>query len=423
MEKEFNPKIAVAISLQQHSYKTAEALEQNGMLYKYYTTVFYDKESIIYRLLKRYLNSDLTKRMQGKYSAIFSAKVSKYYEFLGLLFLFVIRKDHSRIILPKIKGIMNILFGVKIAKECIKHNIDVVIMYDTLAYYSFKKLKNSSAKTKRVLDMASVSAPHIRDILLRELESETSFKDSLQLSLKQYSRKLCLKYEKEIQLADYFLVACTFAKKTLIELGVKDKQIYYLPLGAEVDKFLPIKKKESLNKTKLKFLFVGRVEAAKGIFYLLNAFKELINYDIELDVVGAIKCNSADLEIYGINVNFLGNKRKEEMPAIYTDADVYILSSLWEGFSLSLFEALSSGLPVIATDCSCAPDVLTELEEGFTISSANITELKEKIVWFVNNKEKIPEMGLKSRELAKRYTWEKYSENLTEIIKSIVIED
>ena len=46
-------------------------------------------------------------------------------------------------------------------------------------------------------------------------------------------------------------------------------------------------------------------------------------------------------------------------------------------------------------------------------------EIKEKIIWFCNNKEKIPQMGKEARILAEKYKWENYNLNLKEEIKKI----
>lgn len=265
--------------------------------------------------------------------------------------------------------------------------------------------------------MASISASTIRDIVLKELSSDDIFKESLEIKIREYSKNLCNIYNKEIFLADYILVACKFSKNAIVNLGVNEKKIIYLPLGVDIGNF-KIKQYYNTNK-KLKFLFVGRVEAAKGIYYLLEAFNNLEDYNVELIVVGKIGCSDKLLSRYNKNIKFLGIKRKEEMPDIYKDCDVYILSSLWEGFSLSLFEALSSGLPVIASKNSCALDLITDYKEGFVIDPTNISELTNKMLWFCENRDKLSYMGKNAHELAKKYSWNEYSYNLTRIINKL----
>ena len=170
---------------------------------------------------------------------------------------------------------------------------------------------------------------------------------------------------------------------------------------------------------KIKFLFVGRVEAAKGIYYILEAFRQLQNLNIELIVVGDVLNQREELEAYTSNARFLGLKRRDEMPEYYKEADVFILSSLWEGSSLSMLEALATGLPVIASKYSCAPEVVTEYEEGFVIEPRDIEQLKDRIRWFYNNADKIPEMSVAARKTAENYTWIQYGEKISKIVNSL----
>lgn len=413
-------KVAIAVPLQQHSYRTAEALAKNNLLYKYYTTVFYNDKKFLYKILNIFLNNNSKVRMKNRYNNLFVDYVNTYYEIIGVIYLLLIRLDKKKYITPIYKKIMNRIFGKKIGKECVKDRVDVLIMYDTMAYDCFKYIKTKDANMKLVLDMASISGTYIRNIVIEEMNSRNKFKQSFEGRLKQYTEKTCRLYEKEIHMADYVLVSCKFSKRVLVELGINEDKIVYLPLGVDTKNFNVQLKKEIQKNKKIKFLFVGRVEGGKGIYYLLEAFKQLEHLNIELEVIGSIECDTSILEEYKSNVRFRGCKRKDEMSLIYSSADIYILPSLWEGFSLSLFEALSAGLPVIATESSIAQDVITDYKEGFVIPSKNIEAIKEKIIWFVENQNSIHVMSKNSVELANKYTWDKYSQNCSELIRNIL---
>ncbi|MFQ7565497.1 MAG: hypothetical protein ACLRMQ_07140, partial [Clostridium perfringens] len=93
-------KVSIAIALQQHSYKTAEVLKKNNFLNKYYTTVYYDRNSFLYKVIEKFLNYDLKIRMKNRFNQKFQGNVSKYFEFIGLIYLFLIRIDTKNYILP-----------------------------------------------------------------------------------------------------------------------------------------------------------------------------------------------------------------------------------------------------------------------------------------------------------------------------------
>ena len=416
-------KIVIAHPLQQHSYKTAEALDNEGMLEKYITTVYYNENKRIYKILEKILKKDNIKRMHGRKNKSVEKHLKTYNELLGLLYLFITKIDSHKIIEPKLYTFLTNKFGKNVYKYIKNNDVDCVIMYDITAYKCFSLLKRNKSKCVKILDMSNTPAPTIRKIILNEInKKDIKYKKSLRKRLKSYSKKKCEKYQKELDYADYFLALSKDVKKILISNGIKEDRILYVPLGVDT---LTFECKEYIQKKDnetLQFLFVGRVEATKGIYYLIQAFKELRDLNIELTIVGGI--NSKDDELLNDinnsdNITYCGLKQKSEMNEVFKKSDVYIMPSLFEGFSLSLIEAMSSGVPVITTKNSMADDVIENGKEGFVIDSASTEQIKEKILWFYNNRDKIPEMGKNARRLAEQYTWENYKTKLREAIKKI----
>lgn len=421
MSKECNKtekkNVSIAVPFQQHSFRAARGLINNNMLHSYYTSVYNDNRGI-YRILRYVLPQGLVIRMQGRNDEIISPYVHKYAEFFGLLYLAACRIPKLRKLTPSIRKALFANFGKKSAKACIKSGTDVVVAYDTQAYDLFKELVDCRSNIIKVLDMASTSALKIRQIVDEEMAKGYPFSESLERHHRAYSEEKCIAYKQEMKLADYFLVPSGFVKDSLCEQGIPDEKIIYLSHGVDIDMFTPTYKKYIPGK-KIKFLFVGRVEAAKGIYYILEAFKGLQDLNAELIVVGDVMNQRKQLESYTPNVRFLGLKRRDEMPELYKEADVFILSSLWEGSSLSMLEALATGLPVIASKYSCAPEVVTDYNEGFVVEPKDIDQLKDKIRWFCDNSNKIPEMSEKARQTAERFTWTQYGENISSIIRNL----
>lgn len=411
-------KITIAIPFQQHSFRTAKGLIKYNMLNKYFTSVYNDEKGI-YKILKFVLSEDLIKRMKGRADKEISPYVIRISSFYGLLYLAAFRIEFLKKYVPNIRNILLKSFGKKTVKECYKINSQFIITYDTQSYDIFEEISKKQYSIIKILDMASTSALTIRRIIDEEVKKNYPFSNSLKRHKIAYNDQQCSIYKKEIDLADYLLVPSNFVKESLKEIGVSEEKIFYLPHGVDINMFSPNYKKLNLN-ARLTFLFVGRVEAAKGIYYLLEAFKQLQTLKIKLLVVGDTMGQLEELKKYTSNVEFVGLKRRDEMPEYYNKADVFILSSLWEGSSLSLLEALAMGLPAIASKYSCAPEVIIEGEEGFVIEPRDIVELKKRIIWFYNNKERIPEMSKKARTKVEEYTWENYENNISKIIKKIM---
>lgn len=409
--------VSIAVPFQQHSFRAAVGLISNGILNTYYTSVYNDGKGI-YRILKFVLPKNLLIRMEGRNNKTITPFVKKFSELYGLIYLAVCRIKIGRKFTPWIRSELFKRFSKKTANSIIADGTKVVIAYDTQAYDLFKELKKHNCNTIKILDMASTSAIRIRQIIAEELKKGHVFNETLKRHMLAYSEEKCNAYRREIYEADYFLVPSEFVKESLVDLNVKEDRIIYLSHGVDIEMFKPCHKSYNL-KRKLRFLFVGRVEAAKGIYYILESFRQLENYNIELIVVGDLMDQREKFEKYTKNAVFWGLRRRDEMPEIYNDADVFILSSLWEGSSLSMLEALASGLPVIASKYSSAPEVIKDYKEGFVIDPKNIAQMKEKIVWFVNNYELISKMSKEARETAEKYTWEKYGEQISKITKTI----
>lgn len=412
-----NKKVSIAVPFQQHSFRAAKGFIADDLMGAYYTSVYNDGKGI-YRLLKIVLPRDLVIRMNGRNDKSITPYVNKYAEFLGLLYLAAFRLPVLSKYTTQIRNSLFRKFGRKAACACAKKGADIVLAYDTQAYDLFSELKRKNSKAIKILDMASTSALKIQEIVREEQNKKLPFSESLERHRIAYDDERCKKYKEEIELADYLLVPSGFVKNSLLEIGVPSKKILYLPHGVDVEMFRP-NYKEYVPGKRLKFLFVGRVEAAKGIYYILEAFKQLQDLNIELLVVGDTMNQREQLEAYTANANFVGLKRRDEMPEFYKEADVFVLSSLWEGSSLSMLEALASGLPVIASKYSCAPEVISDYKEGFVVEPRNIEELKEKIVWYYQNADKIPEMSKQARKTAGYYTWEQYGNSICNIVKKL----
>ena len=412
--------VAVATPLQQHSYRIAKAFVVSKMLDRYYTTV-YNNKSLVYKILAIILPPDLAQKTIQKCYRPIDPYVKKYCELTGLLFLASGRVGFLKKRRWDISCKLNMRFGKKVARNCMKRNTDMLIMFDTLAESSFSVLKSKKVKTLCVLDMSSACVCTITQIISNEIDKGYSFTDSMIFKAKNYTMDKVENYQREIWLADYFLSPSEFVSNSLINIGVNANKIKYLPHGVDVSIFIP-HTWGNMHERTLHFLFVGRVEAAKGIYYLAEAFKDerVRKRDVDLVVVGTLLTSINNFDFYLEKINLVGIKRSNEMPEVYSSADVFILSSLWEGSSLSMLEAMASGLPVIASMYSCAPEVVTDGEDGFVVEPRDVEELVKKIIWFDEHRNSIPIMSKNARQkIIENYTWEHYYSNLNTVAKEI----
>lgn len=116
-----------------------------------------------------------------------------------------------------------------------------------------------------------------------------------------------------------------------------------------------------------RILAVGRICVQKDYATLLRAFREVRrNMDVELVVVGGVFEQEVkqQLDAYvaseGLErcVRFVGYT--DSVQDYYANADLFVLSSAWEGFGNVIVEALAFGLPVVSTDCHYGPSEILE---------------------------------------------------------------
>ena len=103
----------------------------------------------------------------------------------------------------------------------------------------------------------------------------------------------------------------------------------------------------------------------------------------------------------GHQVRFLGQVRN--VRAVMEGAAIFILPSLTEGVSLTLLEAMASGLPVVATRVGGTPEVVVEGETGLLVPPSSPDELAQAILNLLQDSELRRQMGEKARQRIKQH--------------------
>lgn len=175
--------------------------------------------------------------------------------------------------------------------------------------------------------------------------------------------------EKEWALADNVVVNSEFCRTALVKQGVPKSKIVVVPLSFEADNQKP-KDDDELNrepnsKNKLRILFLGQVILRKGIQYLIEAAKLLKNEPVQFDVVGPMGISQAAVGSAPPNLVFHGRVTRDQAAHWYCQSHVFVLPTLSDGFAITQLEAMSYGLPVIATPCCGA--VVSEGSDGFIV--------------------------------------------------------
>lgn len=390
--KALKMKVIVSHPGRQHSHQLVYALQEGNIPFIYFTGFFYKPDKFPYNILKKIKKFE--KEFKKKYSEKINPKYVVQNPFPEIKYRFIL-KDKN----PWLK--IGREFDKWVAKKLKYLDFDIFIGYELSSLESFKVCKEKNKIC--IYDLPIVAYNFQKEIFERYG--------------KKYDEKEIFIKKQELNLADYIIVPSEIVKESLIKLNICEKKIIKIPYGVDISKFLP-KEKYEVSKT-LKILFVGHVIWRKGIETILKVLKELKGkIDFEFNIVGGAP-EKEILEKYKGLYNYYPFLPHEKLVEIYKENDIFVFPSLIEGFAQVVLEAMACGLPVIVSNRAGSNDIVREGIDGFIIFPEDSNLLKEKIIYFYNNREKIYEMGKNASEQARKYTWEKYRENLKSFIKSL----
>lgn len=182
--------------------------------------------------------------------------------------------------------------------------------------------------------------------------------------------------------------------------------------GVDVNRFLPskthrslIRKQLSINGDWLVFLFVGRLKKEKGVFELVEAFKNVAadHDNVVLLIVGPDEEGLKEelIEQLGPCKEFTRFINFTKTPEKYMSAsDVFVLPSYREGFGSVIIEAASCGLPSIGSNIYGLSDAIKSGETGLLVPAGSSKFLEGAMLKFVSNEELRNKMSINARNHA-----------------------
>jgi glycosyltransferase involved in cell wall biosynthesis len=194
--------------------------------------------------------------------------------------------------------------------------------------------------------------------------------------------------------------------------------------GVDTDHFIP-SDTETGNK---RVLFVGRFVPAKNLSLLIEAFDAVIDYhpEAELVLVGdGPKRNQLENEVQRREltdqVQFPGYVPNKELPKWYQSASVFALSSRHESYGITLLEAMSSGIPVVAPRIGSIPAIVEDGRTGLLYTAGSATELYTALDNFLSNPKSQTVCGQNAREKASNeFDWSERQTELFELYDSLI---
>lgn len=229
-----------------------------------------------------------------------------------------------------------------------------------------------------------------------------------------------------VKKADNIVAISDSTKKDLIKFyHVSSKKITVIYGGG--NPLIKRQSQESVKKVKRKyrigenyFLFAGSLKRIKNIPRILEAFAGFLKIskkkDIILVLVGGDRWSDPEIRRtierlkLGKHVKRLGFVPDKDLSALYSGAMVFVSPSLYEGFGLTLLEAMACGCPVIAGNTGSQPEVVGRA--GILVNPQSIPEITSallKISTDIRFRSSLIRAGF---ERAKHFSWQKFAQGI-----------
>ena len=224
--------------------------------------------------------------------------------------------------------------------------------------------------------------------------------------------------------ADVVIAISENTKSEIKRLTGKERNISVIYPGLEQDEFEITPTEES---GEFNLLFVGDCVRRKGLEYLIESLSSLNRKDVHLHVVGRDDRDPLYsehlrklIEKKGLQgkVSFHGRVDGKRKQKIFRNSHIFVLPSLWEGYGMVVAEAMSYGLPIIATKVGAIPELVKDRVNGILVPPEDSQALTNAISYLIDNPLVGKEYGKKSKLLSKSFNnWLQVGEQFVTIFE------
>jgi glycosyltransferase involved in cell wall biosynthesis len=201
-------------------------------------------------------------------------------------------------------------------------------------------------------------------------------------------------------------------KDIVTDHGVDPEKMAVVPVGVDVDLFRPL---PEVARVPGRLVTTASADVAmKGLKFLLEAVAKLRTErdDVHLVVIGRRKpggASDAAIKKLGLeaHVEFVTGVPEERIIELYSEAELAVVPSLYEGFSLPAIEAMSCGVPLVATTGGAIPEVVgTDGDTALLVPPGDSEALAAKLRWALEQPDLRDTVGARGRaRIIDRWSW------------------
>jgi glycosyltransferase involved in cell wall biosynthesis len=255
----------------------------------------------------------------------------------------------------------------------------------------------------------------------RDLDLSHATSPQRRLTLRRWYGFLGMQMQVARQLPRHLTVSQNSKKDIVAQMRVHPDTLHIVPVGVDQKQFRPL---PHIERVPGRLMTTASADVPlKGLTYLIEALAKVRTEreDAHLVVIGRPRHKSAvpaQIERLGLQgaVEFVSGVSDERIVELYAEAEIAVVPSLYEGFSLPAIEAMACGVPLVTTTGGALPEVVgTHGESAMTVPPADPGALAQQMVDVLNNDELRARLGANGlNRVLDRFTWRRTAEGTAE---------
>jgi glycosyltransferase involved in cell wall biosynthesis len=255
----------------------------------------------------------------------------------------------------------------------------------------------------------------------RDLELDHASGAMRRMTLRRWYGFLGMQMKVARQVPRHITVSENSKKDIVAQMGVDVNTLNVVPVGVDQEQFRPL---PHISRVPGRMLTTASADVPlKGLSYLIEALAKVRTEreDAHLVVIGQPRHKSAvpaQLERLGLTdaVRFVSGITDEQVVELYAEAEIAVVPSLYEGFSLPAIEAMACGVPLVTTTGGALPEVVGPSGGcAMTVPTADADALAVQLVKTLGDADQRAQLGEGGRRrVLDRFTWRKTAEGTAE---------
>ena len=306
--------------------------------------------------------------------------------------------------------------------------------YDIPVKFLNKRLHKDWIKTTRNLReqyyrfKPEIVHAHLESVtfhVVKAFSSKTNIVQTIHSSVIHYPFLQKMYLQKSI--SRYVAISNKVRSILINSLNLKPEKIVTIYNGIDLNKFKINRK----NNTEVKkIISIGRLTKAKdypNLFKALDILIQKLNKEnIPLPSVNIVGTGEIEKELKALTkkmnlghiVSFLGVR--QDIPELLKESDIYVMSSEWEGLSISLIEALTSGIPIVATNAGSNNEVIENDVSGIIVPTKDPEALAEGIYNLIIDKDLRDRLSKEAIKRSELFAIENCAKKHVEMYKGLI---